>query len=138
MTTRTMEIIDLIKNPQYIGCKTPEEAVIKYMSKTCICPKEYYTEEVITEILKEAFIDFISTCSNPSYYVRSLMDYLSTNNIMYKARSLKDSIIVVLMLVQVRTEDEESNLVYTNGFNEAIEKLETKWREMRNDDWRNY
>lgn len=119
----TIEIIDVIKNPQYMNCKTMEDAIIEYMSRECLCPKEYYDDHTLTEILKEVFADFIKTCDNPGYYIGRIMDYISPNNILLQPKSLKDAIITTLLLVEVRKPRNKEH-IYINGFDERIEKFE--------------
>lgn len=127
MKQRTQNIVNVIKNPPLMGYEAGdmESAVIRYMSEECACPIEYYTDDIVIGILKEAFADFISCCDNPEYYVRDLMDYLTSDNIMHKPRSLKEAIITVLDLVQVKR-DGENGYVYINGFNDGIEELDIK------------
>lgn len=123
MEQRTQNIINVIKNPSLMGCEAGdmENAVIRYMSKECACPIEYYTDDIIIGILKTAFADFISCCDNPEYYVKQLMNHIVPENFLLKPKSLKDSILLTLLLVQVR-----NNGKYINGFDDRINQLDSK------------
>ena len=123
MEQRTQNIINVIKNPPLMGYEAGDmtSAVIRYMSEECACPIEYYTDDIVIGILKEAFADFISCCDNPEYYVKQLMNYIVPENFLLKPKSLKDSILLTLLLVQVR-----NNGKYINGFDDKINQLDSK------------
>lgn len=103
MTDLTLNIIKSIK----CSGKVWNRAVAEYMSEYSGCPVEDYTETSLNHILKEAFIDYVSTCDNPEEPVRELFDFIENNG----ARSLGHHIANVLGLTQVRKNDK-----YINGF----------------------
>ena len=61
MTDKTLGIIYAIKR----SGKVWNQAVAEWMADYSGSPVEEYTETVINKILKEAFVDYISTCDKP-------------------------------------------------------------------------
>ena len=105
MTDHTISIIKAIK----LSGKVWNQAVAEYMSKYSGSLVDEYTETELNRILKEAFLDYLTTCDNPSMEVRDLLDFMDNNG----SRSLGHHIANVLGLTQVRDGDK-----YVNGFRE--------------------
>lgn len=111
MTERTVKIILACKGAIYSDNEDMIDRVRSYMSDECICPKEYYTEEVMTKIVLEAMYDYIDTCHMPSSFLKSMYhwQYWQTN----KEVSLLERICIAFKLVQVHGDGK-----YINGFKE--------------------
>lgn len=86
--------------------KTYVEAATTVMSQLTNTPAEYYNENNLTEIAIQKFTDFLTTADNPSYEVH---EYFHRH--FNEGKSMLDSILATLMLVQVRKNGE-----YVNGF----------------------
>jgi len=66
MEKRTANIIMVCKGHHNFGDDlTLKQAVAHYMSKTCACPVEHYTDRALRAIVWEAFMDFMDTCTSP-------------------------------------------------------------------------
>jgi hypothetical protein len=105
MTDHTIRIINAIKR----SGKVWNQAVAEYMSEYSGCPIEEYTETKLNRILKEAFLDYLATCDNPSMEVCDLFDFMDNHG----SESLGHHIADVLGMTQVRDGNE-----YVNGFRE--------------------
>ena len=111
MTERTVRIILACKGMIYSDNEDIIDRVRSYMSEECMCPKEYYTEEVLTRIVLNAVYDYIDTCDRPSTFLR-LMDGCAMSAIRHV--SLLERICYAFEIVQV-----QGNGKYINGFKEA-------------------
>ena len=108
MTDHTIRIIYAIKR----GGDTWNRAVAKYMSEYSGYPYKDYTEMQLNNILKEAFLDYLSTCDNPVLAVRDLIDSMTGHGL----ESLGFHISNVFMMARVKFEDK-----YINGFRDVTE-----------------
>lgn len=108
MTERTVKIILACKGMIYPSNEDMIDRIRSYMSDECNCPKEDYTEEVITKIVLEAMYDYIDTCDRPSIFLRQ-MYYWHWN----KEASLLERVCTAFELVQVQGDGK-----YINGFKE--------------------
>ena len=95
---------------------TLKQAVVHYMSKTCACPAEYYTDRLLRNIVWEALMDFMNTCTCPCGFLYDLKEALY-----WCDGSLRDgvdditAILIAFQLCQVR----DSN-GYVNGFSAEL------------------
>ena len=103
MTDHTINIIKSIKR----SGKVWSQAVAEYMSEYSGSPVEEYTETELNRILKEAFLDYLTTCDSPSMEIRGLLDLMENNGL----HSIGYHIANVLGMVEVKDGDK-----YVNGF----------------------
>ncbi len=103
MTDKTLGIIYAIKRSE----KEWNHAVADWMADYSGSPVEEYTETQINKILKEAFVDYISTCNRPDREVYDLLDYIDNNG----SYSLGHCIAIVFELAQVKDGNK-----FVNGF----------------------
>lgn len=113
MEKRTLEIIAVCKgNTRYDSDIGLVDAVKNYMSDTCICDKEYYTDSQMENIMTEALYDFIDVCDKPSYILRKLEE------VKWITENLTERICIVFKGVKIRDKN-----TYVNGFDERYEKI---------------
>jgi hypothetical protein len=105
MTDKTIGIIYAIKRSGKIW----NQAVAEWMSNYSGSPVEKYTETLLNKILKEAFIDYMSTCDKPGMEVSDFLDLIENNG----SYSLGHHIANKLGMTQVK----EGNK-FVNGFRE--------------------
>ena len=129
MNERTANIIWVCKGHHNYDCNTLKEAVAHYMSEECGCPIEVYTDRVLLSIVWEAFMDFMSVCTNPRYFLYTLKDAKYWCD--YSPREGVDDVQAILIALQLcRVRDDEG---YVNGFSdELIQYLEEKWNNENN------
>ena len=117
MEDRTLEIIAVCKGrTKYDSELGLVDAVKNYMSDTCACKKEWYTDSKMEEILKEAFYDFIDTCDRPSYFLKRLEE------VKWISLKLTDRICMVFQMIQI-CRAIENGYQHINGFDENYEKI---------------
>lgn len=104
MTDQTIGIIKAIKQSGLVW----NRAVAKHMSKETGTPAEEYTETDINQILKDALVDYISTCDHPEIEVRDLLNMMSSSG----DHSMGYHIANLLGITQVRDDAGK----YVNGF----------------------
>ena len=126
MTKRTANIIWISKGHHPYGNVTLKQAVAQYMSEECDCPIEAYTDRILLSIVWEAFMDFMSTCTNPRYFMYSIKEAKYWCD--YSPRDGVDDTQAILIAFQLcRVRDDEG---YVNGFSdELIQYLEEKWKD---------
>lgn len=107
---RTIDIIKICKERNFDSCV---EYVIDYMSKSCKCPKEYYNESIIQNIMFEAMCDYIDNCDKPSSFLRVLKETYDLKFIKSN-QTFSEAIGIAFQLVQIKNENE-----YINGFNSS-------------------
>ena len=103
MTDKTLGIIYAIKR----SGKAWNQAVAEWMADYSGSPVEAYTEIILNKILKEAFIDYVSTCDRPDIEIYELLSCIDKNG----SYSLGHCIAIVLELARVKNGDE-----FVNGF----------------------
>lgn len=117
MEKRTANIIMVCKGHHNFGENlTLKQAVAHYMSKTCDCPIEVYTDQVLRGIVYEAFADYMSSCSFPREILHTIREALYWCD--WTPREGVDDITAVLIgfqLCQVKDKTE-----YINGFNKDL------------------
>ncbi|MBQ7673572.1 MAG: hypothetical protein IJT36_03485 [Alphaproteobacteria bacterium] len=113
MKKRTMEIIAVCKGgTRYDSGKNLTDKVKSYMSETCRCDKNYYTDSVLSKIMTEAMYDFIDTCDVPSSFLRKV------NGLKWLTENLAERICMAFQTVEIR-----SGWTYINGFNADYEDI---------------
>ena len=124
MDKRTANIIWVCKGHHSYDCKTLKEAVAYYMSEECGCPIEVYTDRILLSIVWEAFMDFMTVCTNPRYFLHSFREAKYWCDC--SPREGVDDVQAILIAFQLcRVRDEKG---YVNGFSEElIRYLEEKW-----------
>lgn len=116
MNKRTFNIIMACKGnfDKLLNCSvksnseelSPYERVIEYMSVECDSPKSSYTATNMHDIMLTAMCDYLNTCDNPGYFIRTL------DEIVNKERySMAEQIAIALELVAVKDGGK-----YINGF----------------------
>lgn len=111
MSDRTLNIIHAIKQYSFMW----DNAIKYYMSNLTGQDIEDYSESDLYKILKEAFLDYLKTCDNPSYAVRLLLEANERDG----SSSIASKIASVLIIQQVK--DKNGNFV--NGFRELIKEI---------------
>lgn len=115
MTDETMELIWAIKkNKQHHTDLS--QIVIDYYSEYSGSPKEEYTDSIIFNLVKNAFLDYLSTANHPD---REMKVYFDTQNrilmmepeISFLKLETK-CILIVFQLAQVR----DHQKMFINGF----------------------
>ena len=107
MTDRTLGIIKAIKQS---GLRW-DRAVSRHMSWETGTPEENYSETDLNQILKAAFLDFLSTCDDPAMEVGNLLDMMESSG----THSMGYHLANMLGIAQVcRLEGDEKT--YVNGF----------------------
>ena len=89
------------------------------MSNDCFVPISYYYKNphVIESVIHEAVIDYIKTCDNPGFFLRTYFDIRDN----WEHRSEIEHWCSVFIEQQVKEHvnfDEEAVYVYINGFTE--------------------
>ena len=107
MTDKTLGIIYAIKRSN----KVWNQAVAEWMSDYSGSPVVAYTETVINKILKEAFVDYISTCDKPNVELYSFLCLIEGQGM----HSLRYYIANILGMAQVKDGD-----IFVNGFRERM------------------
>ena len=108
MTERTYNIIMAVKN-----CKQPwNQGVAEYMSKETGSPTYIYNESLINNIMKDAVVDYLSTCDNPNRSTERLLEMLMESS----GHSFGFVVADYLGLVRVKKDG-----MYVNGFGEFKE-----------------
>lgn len=128
MTDMTLGIIYALKQPEG---KSATQSVIQFMSDYTGTEKKYYSGAKITQIVRDAFIDYLKTADNPAFDV---WQYFDTKRQRENFRSVfpekskeyaecngeldedTEGIISALRLSKVR-----ENGQYINGFREMEE-----------------
>ena len=109
MEKHTMDIIRFIKNVD----RPCFYLLREYLASENGSNEDAYTESELNTILKNAYVDYISTCDNPSNEIRRLLDYINSSG----CHSLAWYIVMSLDMVRVR--DDNGN--YINGFDERYD-----------------
>ena len=124
MNERTANIIWVCKGHHPYGNVTLKQAVAQYMSEECGCPIEVYNDRVLLSIVWEAFMDFMTVCTNPRYFMYSVKEAKYWCD--WTPREGVDDTQAILIAFQLcRVRDDEG---YVNGFDgELIRYLEEKW-----------
>ncbi len=104
MSDQTLGLIYAIKHNDFRW----DLAVKYYMSDITGCDFKVYSETDLYQILKEALLDYLKVCNNPSNVVRLLLEKNEHDG----NSSMAHKIAVVLMMQQVK--DKEGNFI--NGF----------------------
>lgn len=117
MDKRTFNIIMVCKGHHNFGDNlTLKQAVAHYMSKTCACPIEAYTDLCLRGIVWEAFMDFMSTCTNPRGFLYHLKEARYWCD--WSPREGVDDITAILIAFELcRVKDDTG---YVNGFTEEL------------------
>lgn len=117
MKKRTANIILVCKGHHDFESElTLKQAVAHYMSKTCACPLEVYTDNVLRGIVFEAFIDYMSSCTCPREILYNIKEVRYWCD--WSLKEDVDDITAILIgfkLCQVR--DEKG---FVNGFSEEL------------------
>ena len=113
MTDRSLEIIYALKQ----GEKPWEKVITEFSAKETGNPSYIATQLELYDIIKEVFIDYISTCDHPENVVRILLHCIDVNGSMGMAHHMART----LRLQQVKSKDEDGNFYYINGFRSLIE-----------------
>lgn len=112
MTQRTCNIIKACKKPQKYKTDNEVEAVRRYMSIKCNCPREYYTDGIIKNIMLEAMYDYIDTCDCPSSFLREMNTLYNVDKLDIATRIAR-----TFVLVQVKADKGKE---WANGFYEEL------------------
>lgn len=117
MDKRTSNIIMVCKGHHNFGDDlTLKQVVAHYMSKTCDCPVETYTDRVLRSIVWEAFMDFMNTCTSPRGFLYKIKEALYWCD--WTPRENIDDITAVLIAFQLcRVRDDNG---YVNGFTDEL------------------
>lgn len=114
MTDRSLKIIYAMKRSE----KPWEEVITKFRAKETRDPGHIATQLELYDVIKDVFIDYISTCDHPENVVRDLLHRVDNNGSLGMAYHMA----MVLRLQQVRNRDMSAdNLYYVNGFRDFIE-----------------
>ena len=126
MNERTANIIWICKGHHHYGEVSLKRAIALYMSEECACPVVVYTDKVLLSIVWEAFMDFMTVCTNPRDFMYSVKEAKYWCD--WTPREGVDdtqAILVAFRRCQVR--DDKG---YVNGFSdELIWYLEEKWKD---------
>ena len=124
MNERTANIIWVCKGHHNYDCKTLKGAVAHYMSEECGCPIEIYTDRVLLSVVWEAFMDFMSVCTNPRSFLYSLKEAKYWCD--FSPREDVDDVQAILIAFRLCHVWENGE--YANGFSrELIQSLKEKW-----------
>jgi len=104
MSDRTLGLIYAIKRNDFRW----DLAIKYYMSDIADCDFEVYSETDLYQILKEALLDYLKVCDNPSNVVRLLLEANERDG----NSSMAHKIAIILMMQQVK--DKNGNFI--NGF----------------------
>ena len=122
MDKRTFNIIMVCKGNHNFGKDLSlKQAVAHYMSKTCACPAETYTDLCLRGIIWEAFMDFMSTCTNPRGFLYHLKEARYWCD--WSPRENIDDITAMLIafqLCRVCEKADDGSYHYINGFTEEL------------------
>ena len=117
MDKRTFNIIMVCKGHHNFGKDlTLKQAVARYMSETCICPIEAYTDNVLRGIVWEAFTDFMSTCTSPCGILYDIKDALYGCD--WAPRECVDDITAILIAFMLCEVFDDNG--YINGFTKEM------------------
>lgn len=120
MEKRTVEIILMLKGRSRIKpAATLKESLVRYLSHLYDCPEEYYTDNALWGIVREAVQDALSSCSNPGQIRAFMHNY-------FEARKWHDELeafISALHLMQVREKGECINGFTKEVVNEILNPL---------------
>lgn len=117
MDKRTANIILACKGHHNFGDDlTLKQAVAHYMSKTCACPVEHYTDRVLRGIVWEAFMDFMNTCDNPREFLYDIKEARYWCD--WSPREDVDDITAILIAFQLCQVRDDNG--YVNGFTEEL------------------
>ena len=108
MSDQTLGIIYAIKQRG----ESPLKAVAEYMSEYSGSPKDEYNEEYLYVILKNAYIDYMSTCDSPSSEVARFLELLEKNY----GHSMAFTLVITMGLTRVKNTDGK----FVNGFREQV------------------
>lgn len=70
MDDLTLGIIDAVKR----GEKSGKESIIDFLSEYTGTPKEYYSDNELIRIIRNAFVDYLKTADNPAFDVWQYFD----------------------------------------------------------------
>lgn len=114
MTDRSLGIIYAMKQSE----KPWEEVITKFRAKETGDPSRIATQLELYDVIKEVFIDYISSCDHPENVVRDLLHHVENNGSLGMAHHMA----IILSLQQVRDRDMSTgNFYYVNGFRDLIE-----------------
>ena len=114
MTDRSLEIIYAMKQSD----KPWEEVIAKFRAKETGSPGHFATQLDLYDVIKEVFIDYISTCDHPENVVRDLLHRVENNG----SLGMVHHMAITLRHQQVRDGDMSTgNFYYVNGFRSLIE-----------------
>lgn len=114
MEQRTLNIINVVKgNTKYSrGVKTYYDFIRNYMADECMFKPEWYSDEMIANIVYKAMEDYIDHCNKPSFFMSCLKDMMDRHNCdIYHA-------ICSVFNACVQVKDDNDN--YVNGFDDRI------------------
>ena len=115
MEKRTAEIIMVCKGQHDFGeFPTLKQAVIAYMSDRCLCPEETYTDCDLRAIIYDAFMDYLSSCSDIRTFLYHVKEARYRCN--WMPRDGIDDITAVLIGFQLCAVKDDTG--YINGFSE--------------------
>lgn len=117
MEQRTAEIIMICKGKHDFGEDlTHKQAIAAYLSDQCGCPLDYYKDDVIESVIKNAAKDYIDGIRRPSFFIGQIEEVMERhNNPLSKCENVTycEAICIVFSLAQVR-----DGSAYVNGFTE--------------------
>ena len=114
MKQRTLEIIAICKgNTSYNKEGFFITNIIDFLSDTCMCDKEYYSENVLERILLDAMYDYLDNCDKHSDFLKTM------ENVAFHNYSLSMKICMSFRGVQVCNEYGG----YINGFSEEYNTI---------------
>lgn len=109
MMKRTVDIVRCCKKDLYPEIQEAPDRIRVYMSKTCNCPIEYYTDAVLNRILLDAMCDYLDSCDRPSAFIRQMADVVAVPQ--DRELTFMDRVCTSFLLVRVMKDGE-----YINGF----------------------
>ena len=115
MRDRSLRIIYALKQSD----KPWEEVITKFRAKETDDPGHIATQLELYDVIKEVFIDYVSTSDRPENVVRDLLHRIDNNGSLGMAYHMA----MVLKLVQVRDGDMSTGIFhYVNGFRSLMEE----------------
>lgn len=112
MEDRTINIIYIAK--QFCDVNQAKKYIAKYLADECRMPVSVYTESVLFQIIKEAFLDYLGNAKqNRSVAcVRSYFDVISTKNEL-------DRMLIALSFTRVSESNDYGDRWYIDTWHET-------------------
>lgn len=122
MEKRTAEIIMVCKGHHDFGKElTHKQAIAAYIADSCCCPVEFYTDDILNDIIYQAALDYIDGLKIPSSFIRDIQNALNLHNnpLLHNINRIDyfEAVCIAFQLAQVRDSNKNA---FVNGFSEEL------------------